>query len=90
MEALNLLDPRQQCSVDPGLRQGLLQGYGATHPMRPAQLPPGAVRWAEAGAAARPGEASEMGRGAAAALAEELGDRRRAGAGGCRTITVER
>ena len=88
MEAHSPLDPRQQCSMDPGLRQGLRQGSGVTRHMHPTQLQPEMAPWAEAGAAAHPGATAEMGREAAAALAEDLGDSHRAGAGGCHTMTV--
>ena len=74
MEALDLLDTWQQCSMGSGLRWGLPQGSGATHPMRPTQRQPEAAQWAEAGAA--------VGREAAAARAGELGDSPRAGGGG--------
>ena len=90
MEALSPLDPRQQCSMDPGLHQGLRRGSGATRPMHPTQVQPGVAPWAEVGAAARPGAAPEMGQEAAAALAEGLGDSHRAEAeaGWCHTMTM--
>ena len=88
MEALSPPDPRQQCSMELGLRRGLRQGSGATRPMHPTQLQPEVAPWAEVGPAARPGVAPEMGREAAAALAEAPGDSHRAGAGGCHMMTV--
>ena len=90
MEALSPLDPRQRSSMELGLRRGLRQGAGATRPMHPTQLQPEVAPWAEVGMAARPGAAPEMGREAAAALAEVPGDSHRAGAGGCHVATISR
>lgn len=74
--------------MDPGRRQGLRQGFGATRHTHQTQHRAGVAPWAEVGAAARPVAASEMRREAAAALAEGLGGSHRAGAGGCHMTTV--